>query len=85
VAQPESKTLNDNPTDDDPDLLNLPRWSPGLLVGRAPYCRCASLTQENWTVRFDIPDGPVFMLPNVSPSFLVLDHEDAEGGLRALA
>jgi hypothetical protein len=42
------------------------------------------LTQGNRTVRFGIPDDPVIMLPDVSPAFLVLGHEDVEGGLWAM-
>jgi hypothetical protein len=42
---------------------------------------CYSLTQGNWTVWFGIPDGLVFVLPDAGPTFLVLGHEDVEGGL----
>jgi hypothetical protein len=59
------------------------RWSLRSFVGRAPGYRGAGLTQENWTVRFDIPDGPVFMTLDAGPAFLVLVHEDVEGGLGA--
>jgi hypothetical protein len=39
------------------------------------------MTQGNQTVQFGILDGPVFMTPDADPAFLVLGHEDVEGGL----
>jgi hypothetical protein len=42
------------------------------------------MTEENWTVQFGILDGLVFLLPNVGPTFVVLDHEDVKGGLWVL-
>jgi hypothetical protein len=74
VAQPGCKASKDNPTDDEPNLLNFPQWSPG----------CVGLTQGNWIVRFGVPDGPVSMLPGAGPAFFVCWHEDVEGGLWAL-
>jgi hypothetical protein len=59
------------------------RRSPRLFVGRAPSYRRVGLTQGNWTVRFNILDGSVFVPTDVGPAFLVLGHEDVEGGLRA--
>jgi hypothetical protein len=59
------------------------RWSLRLFAGWAPSCRGTGLTQGNWTVRFSIPDGLIFVTPNVDPAFLVLGHEDIEGGLGA--
>jgi hypothetical protein len=41
------------------------------------------LTQGNRIVWFGIPDGPVFMTPDAGLAFLVLGHEDVEGGLWA--
>jgi hypothetical protein len=41
------------------------------------------LTQGNQIVRFHISYGPIFMTPDAGPVFLVLGHEDVEGGLRA--
>jgi hypothetical protein len=61
-----------------------PWWCPGLLVGRAPYYRCTSLTQGNKTVWFDIPNVPIFALLDAGPTFLVLVHEDIDGGLWVL-
>jgi hypothetical protein len=42
------------------------------------------VTQENWTIRFSIPDSLVFPLPDDSTAFFVLCQEDVEGGLWAL-
>jgi hypothetical protein len=67
AARPKGKVPNDNLDDDDPDLLSF----------------SAGLTQENWTVQFAIPDSPVFMTPDANSVFLVLGHEDVEGGLWA--
>jgi hypothetical protein len=58
-------------------------WGLRSLARRAPSYRCAGLTQENWTVRFGNPDGPVFAPPDTGPAFLVLGQEDVEGGLWA--
>jgi hypothetical protein len=41
------------------------------------------LTQRNWTVRFGIPDGSVFVTPDARPAFLLLDHEHDKGDLWA--
>jgi hypothetical protein len=41
------------------------------------------MTKENWTIRFGIWDGSIFAPPNVNPIFLVLVHDDVEGGLWA--
>jgi hypothetical protein len=58
-------------------------WSSRLFVGWAHSCRGAGLTQGNQTIQFGILDGLVFTPPDVSPTFLVLGHEDIEGGLGA--
>jgi hypothetical protein len=55
-----------------------------LLVGGASYYRCASLSLGNRIVQFGIPDGLVIALPDAGPTFLILGHEDVEGGLWAL-
>jgi hypothetical protein len=41
------------------------------------------MTLGNRTVRFGIPGGPVFVTPDARPAFLLLGHEDVEGGLGA--
>jgi hypothetical protein len=41
------------------------------------------LTHGNQVVRFGILDDPVFVTPDANPTFLVLGHEDVEGGLWA--
>jgi hypothetical protein len=56
-------------------------WGSRSLVGRAPSYKCAGLTQGNRTVRFTIPDGPIFMPPDAGLAFLVLGQEDVEGSL----
>jgi hypothetical protein len=38
------------------------------------------LTQENRTIQFGIPDGPVLVTPDVDPAVLVIGHEDVKGG-----
>jgi hypothetical protein len=78
-----SKAPDDNPTDDDPVLLNFTEVE-GSLVGQAPGYRCTGPTKGNWTVRFDIPDGPVFMLHDASLAFHVLGHDDVRGDLWVL-
>jgi hypothetical protein len=50
VARPESEVPDDNPIDNDPNLLNFTVWSPRSLVGQAPGYRSAGMTQGNWTV-----------------------------------
>jgi hypothetical protein len=59
-------------------------WSPRSFARRAPSYRGAALALGKWTIQFGIPDGPDFMTPDVGPAFLVLGHEDVEGGLWAL-
>jgi hypothetical protein len=66
-----------------PTFLILPRWSLRSFARQGLGCKSDGLTQGNQTVWFGIPDGPVFIPPDVGPAFLVLDHEDVEGGLWA--
>jgi hypothetical protein len=48
-----------------------------------PGYRGTGLTQVNRTIWFGILDDLVFMTPDVVLAFLVLGHEDVEGGLWA--
>jgi hypothetical protein len=75
MAQSGSKVLDDNLTDDDPDLLDFNIEKSEIV------CRGADLTQGNRTIQFGILDGPVFMPPDAGSTFLVLGHEDVEGVL----
>jgi hypothetical protein len=78
------KVSDDTPFGNDPILLNFIAAVFGSLVGQTPCRRCTGLTQENRTVRFGIPDGSVFMLPDVGHALSVLRHEDVEGDLTLL-
>jgi hypothetical protein len=66
--------LDDNPADDDPDLLNY------VVVVYWIACWMSSLLPMYWPNLGKL-DGPVFMLPDTGPAVPVLDHEDVEGGL----
>jgi hypothetical protein len=55
-----------------------------LFARQASGCRGVGLTQGNRTVWYGIPDGLIFVPPDASPAFLVLGHEDVEGGFWAL-
>jgi hypothetical protein len=61
-----------------------PWWCPGSFIGHAPCCRCTGLTHGNRIVQFGISDDPVFTLPNTSPGFPILSHEDVKSDLWAL-
>jgi hypothetical protein len=52
-----------------------------LFAAHAPDYRADGLSQGNCTVQFGILDGPIFAPLDASPTFLVLGHEDIEGGL----
>jgi hypothetical protein len=83
VAQPGSKVPDDNLADDDPDLLNFDMTEFDIVCWGSPGCRFTGLTYGNRTIQFGILDDLVFVPPDVGPAFLVLGHEDVEGGLWA--
>jgi hypothetical protein len=76
VARSGSKAPDDNLTDDDPDLLNF------AAAGSEIICQMSSWLQTCWPDSGK-PDCPVFMIPDVGLAFLVLSHENVEGGLGA--
>jgi hypothetical protein len=75
VAQPGSKTSDDNLADDDPDLLNF------VAMGSEIICQMSSWLQTCWPYSGKL-DCPVFMTHDVGLAFLVLGHEDVECGHR---
>jgi hypothetical protein len=81
VAQLGSKALDDNLADDDPDLLNFDAADFEI------NCRTNSRLQRCWP-NLEKLNCPVwyfgwfsFHTPDADSSFLVLGHDDVEGGL----
>jgi hypothetical protein len=83
AAQSRSKVPDDTLADDAPELLNFDAEEFEIV------CQMSSRLQSCWpdsgnrSVRFGIPDGPIFMPHDSGPAFFVLGHEDVEGGLWA--
>jgi hypothetical protein len=83
VARLGSKVLNGNLADDDPNLLNFD------ATGSEIVCRMSSRLQRCWadSGKSNYPiwyfRWSSFCAPDADPAFLVLDHEDVEGGLWA--
>jgi hypothetical protein len=72
VTRSGSKTLNDAPIDDDPDLLNL------AMAVSWTGCWMSFLPQKYWP-NPGKPDGLVFVTPDAGFALSVFSHEDVKG------